>query len=286
MMKSKIIGAVEFDEGLLQKEIETIEGFGPLKEIYSEFGFGTWNAYVLWNESGDHDDSLFTCRPGKAVPTGLGRRLGYLNSILEQTFNLNRLGMVRANLLKNAILIPHRDLVEFKGHTEQLARLHLPVSTDLDSLHSENEYVFHMRKGEIWMLNVQSVHAACNLSDRPRINLILDFYPDGQPIQSLFKDPGLCRPLAEPLMVEREPPDENFLKAVASLKHLINEKNYRDIALLLSKVHFYKDIGADLYFDWLIDIGRAAKNDAITEKFVGLKTFMIEERGLSERFYL
>jgi hypothetical protein len=195
--------------------------------------------------------------------------------------------MVRAILLRDAIIIPHRDYVEFKAKSESLARVHIPIKTSLDCLHSEGKNVFHMRKGEIWFLDVNCTHSACNLSDSPRISLVLDFQLDGEPLESLLKAGALRDgPEAGALMIEREPLDEAFLQTIASMKHVINRMNFRDIVLFLSRVHFYKDVDQDMLFDWLIDICREQEDKSLLEKSLRFKTYMVKDRELKERFFL
>ncbi|HXQ71296.1 MAG TPA: aspartyl/asparaginyl beta-hydroxylase domain-containing protein, partial [Pyrinomonadaceae bacterium] len=181
-MKSRIINKIELDDRLLERDIEKILKFNDVKEEYSEYRFGTWKNYVLWNGSGDEKDTLFKGANGGAVQTGLGRQLEYITSFVEENFHTDKLKMGRANLLRDAVLVPHRDYVEFKSDSQSLARLHIPIRTDLNSLHSESAEVFHMRQGEVWYLDVSSIHSACNLSDSPRLSLVLDFWLDGEPL--------------------------------------------------------------------------------------------------------
>lgn len=285
-MNSRIIGAVELDENLLRRDIETILSFSDVKEEYSEYRFGTWKNYVLWNGSGDEKDTLFKGMQGGAVKTGLGRPLEYLNSVIEENFRTDRLKMVRANLLSDAVLIPHRDYVEFKSDSSRLARLHIPLQTDRDSLHAEDGHVFHMRRGEVWYLDVSRIHSACNMSETPRISLVLDFGLDGQPLEMAFKHPLRHRQCPAPTMIEREPAGEDFLKTIESLRHVINRTNYRDIVLFLSRVHFYKDVDLAVFYDWLVAICEGHEDGFLLEKSLSFKEYMIKSRELSQRFAL
>ncbi|HEV7377165.1 MAG TPA: aspartyl/asparaginyl beta-hydroxylase domain-containing protein [Pyrinomonadaceae bacterium] len=285
-MNSRIISTIDLDNDLLRQDVEKILQFEDVKEEYSEYRFGTWKNYVLWNGSGDHKDTLFKGTQGGAIQTQLGRQLEYLSSIIEENFHTDKLKMVRANLLRDAVLVPHRDYVEFKSDYNRLARLHIPIKTDQHSLHSEKEHVFHMRQGEVWYLDVSNIHSACNLSESPRISLVLDFCLDGQPLESAFKQPERHRPRLEPMMVEREPVDEEFLKTIVSFKHVINRVNYRDIVLFLSRVHFYKDVSLGVFFDWLIGICEGLEDEFLLEKSINFKDYMINNRELSQRFSL
>jgi L-proline 3-hydroxylase, C-terminal/Aspartyl/Asparaginyl beta-hydroxylase len=285
-MNSRIISTLDFNEDLLQKDIEKILDFADVKEEYSEYRFGTWKNYVLWNGSGDEKDTLFKGVQGGAIKTGLGRQLEHINAVVEETFHTEKLKMVRANLLRDAVLIPHRDYVEFKDNSKRLARLHVPISTDPDSMHSETAHVFHMRKGEIWFLDVSCIHSACNFSERPRISLVLDFCLEGAPLETALKNPPRGRARVEPMIIEREPVGEEFLKTITSFKHVINHTNYRDIILFLSRVHFYKDVSLGQFFDWLIEICDGAEDKSLLEKSLKFKQYLIKEREVAQRFAL
>lgn len=285
-MNSSIISKIKLDDALLQKDIEQILNFENVKEEYSEYRFGTWKNYVLRNSTGKQADTLFLGTHGGGIETPLGARLTYISAIIEENFHTEKLKMVRANLLQDAVLIPHRDYVEFKSDYRRLARLHVPLKTDEHSLHSEGKEVFHMRQGEVWYLDVSNIHSACNLSETPRISLVLDFCLDGQPLETALKHPPGDDVDLRPLMIEREPVDDNFLKTIASMKHVINHANYRDIVLFLSRVHFYKDVSLGVFFDWLIGICEGVEDKSLLEKSVSFKEYMMNYRELAQRFSL
>ena len=85
-MNSRIISTINFDNDLLQQDVEKILRFDDVKEEYSEYRFGTWKNYVLWNGSGDQKDTLFRGPQGGAIETPHGRQLVYLSSIIEENF--------------------------------------------------------------------------------------------------------------------------------------------------------------------------------------------------------
>lgn len=285
-MNSRIISKIELDDVLLQTDIEQILNFENVKEEYSEYRFGTWKNYVLRNGTGKQADTLFLGTEGGGIETPLGERLQYIGSIIEKNFHTEKLKMVRANLLQDAVLIPHRDYVEFRSDYRRLARLHVPLQTDEQSLHSEGHEVFHMRQGEIWYLDVSNIHSACNLSETPRISLVLDFCLDGQPLETALKQAPSAEADLQPMMIQREAVDDNFLKTIASMKHVINHVNYRDIVLFLSRVHFYKDVSLGVFFDWLIGICEGVEDKSLLEKSLSFKEYMMNYRELAQRFSL
>ncbi len=285
-MNSRIISKIELDDALLQKDIEQILNFKSVKEEYSEYRFGTWKNYVLRNGTGKQADTLFLGTGGGGIETPLGTRLRYIGSVIEENFHAVKLKMVRANLLQDAVLIPHRDYVEFKSDYRRLARLHIPLKTDDQSLHSESSEVFHMRQGEVWFLDVSNIHSACNMSETPRISLVLDFCLDGQPLETALRHSPRNEADLRPMMIEREPLDDNFLKTIASMKHVINHANYRDIVLFLSRVHFYKDVNLGAFFDWLIGICEGVEDKSLLKKSQSFKEYMMNYRELAQRFSL
>lgn len=285
-MYSGIVGTVKLDDAALEREIVGILQLGHVKEEYSEYRFGTWQNYVLWNGTGRQADSLFRGVQGGALQTELGAQFEYINSIVEEILYIDKVKMVRANLLQDALLIPHRDYVEFKKDSDRLARLHIPIQTNPQALHSENGHVFHMRKGEIWILRVDHVHSACNPSEVPRISIVIDVCLDGAPLESVLRNPPNGDSQVKPLMIKRDPIDDDFLQSVWSLRHTISEANYKDVVMFLSRIHFYKNVDSCCFFDWLIEICRGSGNKALLEKSIRYKNYLIAGRELEERFAL
>lgn len=285
-MYSEIVGKVKLDDALLEGEVARILQLGHVYEDYSEYRFGTWQHYVLWNGTGRQVDSLVRGVDGGALQTELGRQFEYLNSVIEENFYTDKIKMVRANLLRDALLIPHRDYVEFKEDSTRLARVHIPIHTHPEALHSENAHVFHMRKGEIWTLRVDHVHSACNPSEVSRLSIVIDVCPDGAPLESVLRHPLNGDSKVQPMMIKREQIDDDFLEGVWSLRHTMNEANYKDIVMFLARIHFYKDVDSSCFFDWLIEISRGSGNTALLEKSIRYKNYLIARRELDERFPL
>jgi hypothetical protein len=286
-MNSRIIGTLSFDDHLLKQDVETILQFGDVREEYSEYRFGLWKNYVLWNGTGNQKDTLYMGPDGGAFQTGLGNQLPYINSVINKFFHTDKLKMVRANLLCDALLIPHRDYIEFKSESEYLARVHLPLKTNTGALHSEDDSVFHLRCGEVWYLDAGNVHSACNPSDEPRISLVLDFKLEGDaPLESILKQPLNERSATTPALIEREPMSDDFRNFIHALRHVINRSNYRDILLFLSRVHFYKNVSGAILFDWMIEICEGSEDRELLEKFTNFKSYMIQDRELGQRFKL
>ena len=286
-MKSRIIGRIDLDDNKLKEDLQTVAGnqHEANESVYSEYVFGSWKNFVLRNPTGNHDDAVFQGVNKSALPTSLGKQCRYLHSVIESQFCTERLMMARVNLMRNGMLIPHRDYVEFKKSGEDLIRLHVPLQMNPESLHSEDDQVFHMRKGEVWILAVDKVHAASNPTDFLRMSLVLDFHLAGDPVSVLFANPDNYQPDMEPAMIARQPLESGFMDGITSLKNLINHANYNDLLMLLSRVHFYKQVDASTCYDWLIDMCKEKEDSTLLERSLRLKKYMIEDREFEERLY-
>jgi putative nonproteinogenic amino acid hydroxylase len=278
-MESRIIGKIDLDGESVRMEVERILSF-PADPGYTAYSFGTWGIYLLWNSSGDVRDSTLHEFEGPGRITGLGRQLPYLASIIERHFRTERMKWVRAFLLRDAHIVPHRDYLEFK---KPLTRIHLALSTDEGSLHSEDDEVFQMRGGEVWYLAAGKVHSAASLNDFPRMVICMEFDLDkGEAPEAVFRDPSFSTSSIDPKIVSRHPPTPEEFEAIYGLARLISERNYKDIAQFLSKMHFYKHAHAGAFFDWLMVIARASDNPQLVEKTIAFKKNCIETREMHE----
>ena len=278
-MESRIIGKIDLDSESVKSEIDHLLTFRA-EPSYASYSFGTWGIYLLWNGSGDVTDSTLHEFEGPAQITSFGRQLPYLFSIIEKHFRTERMKYARAFLLRDGNVIPHRDYLEFK---KPLTRIHLALSTDEGSLHSEEDDVFQMRRGEVWYLAATNIHAAVSLNDFARVTICMEFELDENESQdSVFRRSGPLFDTIYPKMISREPLSAAELEAIYSLGNLVSEKNYKDILRLLSKVHFYKRANAGDVYDWLIEIARRSRNPALLQKTIAAKRTCIECRQLNE----
>lgn len=284
-MHSKILSSAG-DVSRFSDDIQIILGFTQENQNYSEFRIGDWKSYVLRNTSGLDDDGLVSesSQPLKVTPRGAG--LHAINQWIDSHFEIKNLRLVRVHSMGDGVLIPHKDFLEFDAHANQWLRLHLPIKTNDRCLHSEEGEVFHMRQGEVWRLDAAQLHSATNDSDERRLNLCLDFDIGGDPIESVFKTPMSPTDLPKPQMVARQALDDSFMTGLMGLSRCINERNYRDIVGLLSKVHFYRDASLSMFFDWLIEVCRRSGSTALIEKSEAFCLFLRAERSMHQRFVL
>jgi L-proline 3-hydroxylase-like protein/aspartyl/asparaginyl beta-hydroxylase len=278
-MESRILGKIALDQAALRRDVDRILTTRP-DSTYAGYCFGTWNVYLLWNQSGDVNDGTLHEFDGAGQLTALGNQVHYVASIIGRNFNTERMKWARAFLLRNGHLVPHRDYLEFK---KPLTRVHLALFTHESSMHSEDEEVFRMRDGEVWYLAAEKVHSAATLTDFARIVICMEFdLEPGQQLEAVFRIPPPASAVFAPSLVERPPLTAQELDAIHSLGYLINERNFSDVLRLLSKVHFYKRIpGADL-FHWLTEIARRSGDAHVIERAAALKKNCIESRALNE----
>ncbi|MGO8994237.1 MAG: aspartyl/asparaginyl beta-hydroxylase domain-containing protein [Polyangiaceae bacterium] len=285
-MKSRILGTTKLNEDALARDVQTILGWPRPEQEYSEYAFGAFHTLPLRTPSGDDAGTRFDAVVAPARPTKLCQRLEYIPGMVDELFDTTRLIMMRAYLLQDALLIPHRDYVEFGDDASRMVRLHVPLRTNPRALHSEEEMVFHMNPGEVWYLDVSTVHSAMNASTEPRLSLVLDFRLDGKPLESVFRDPSLVERAPSPTMIKRRPADPKFVEGLLSLGPVVDRDNYRDVLQLLSRVHFDRDVHAGACLEWLIEICHKADDRSLVEKSTDLKRFLVDRRSHGERMAL
>ncbi|MGG0079139.1 Putative pipecolic acid hydroxylase [Bacillus cereus] len=285
-MASYIIGKIDLNEELLNKDLQTIANFPVIPEEYDEFSTGYWMNNSLWNASNDKADTMYRDFDHAAQQTEYGKQLPYINQILEDYFAFDNLKMVRTRNLIDAMVIPHRDFVEFKDNTKRRFRVFLALEDNTKAFHSDEEAVFRIRKGEIWFLAAAIGHAAANFSKDSRVFLCLDYVFNEDFLPSdIFKDKETYNPDLDRFIVQREKLDSNFEKElISSLSKVMTRITFRDIVFFLSKIHFEKDIPVAQCYDCLDEIAEKSGDQAIVNKAKHLREYIIEHRDLGERF--
>jgi L-proline 3-hydroxylase, C-terminal/Aspartyl/Asparaginyl beta-hydroxylase len=277
---------MRLDPELLAPDLRTMLTFTDENHSYSEFHVGNWKTFVLWNQSGEEDDGLVANRLGAIRVTPRASRLDYVNRLIERTFHLDALKLVRLHRLEDGVLIPHRDYVELRHDPVRWVRIHVPLQTNEGCLHSENDKVFRMRPGEIWHLNAAETHSACNRGQAPRLSLCLDFEIGDAPLETVLRHPVPRQRIEPPVIVERAPLTNDFLDGLYALRGVIGGTNYREIVSLLARVHFYRDVDIREFYRWLVDISEASGDGELHRKSVAFARFLFAEREMGERFVL
>ena len=275
-MKSQMLGSVILDPDRLTADLAALRE-APPPDGYSEYIFGQWRDYVLANGTGDQIDNRFRPHHERLAVTDLGRRMPYVLSLVERHFDRRLLKWVRLFTVQDALLVTHRDYLEFK---QTFRRIHLVLDTDETCLHSEQDDVFHMRRGEIWFLDGTTIHAACTLSEYRRVSLVLDFEDDGAQLSSLLKA-DVSNP-SSPMLLRLPALTDQEYAAIVGLRAIATRENFRDMIGLLGKIHFYRKAGAASVFDWLADIYR--DDPVMAGRAHAYRNFCIDRRGYQERF--
>lgn len=283
-MKSQALGQIKLDELSVRPEAEYLLQCAA-NEAYSEFKFGNWRTVVLWSRAETDKEGLVQEGDGTLNILPRAKGLSYINRLINDTFCVKRLNLVRAHILEDGVMIPHRDFLELGEAGNQWLRIHIPLQTNHLCLHSEERSVFHMRRGEIWILNAAMTHSACNLSNVPRISLCLDFDLAGQSVESVFRDLSQLE-VVEPAILKREPLDAQFLESLLGLANILSASNYREILNLLARVHFYKEADINDFFVWIVEIADRSDVTELKQKFRAYVEFLRFRRSMGQRFSL
>lgn len=284
-MESRIIGVFD-PKQISNEELQTILRFTGENTTYNEFRVGDWKTYIIRSSSGADSDGLVSPEASEASITPRGRELPELNAWIDRVFDTQKLRLARVHSLHDGVLIPHRDFIELGPDTPTWKRVHIPLQTNEQCLHSEEDVVFRMHLGEIWLFDASRLHSATNFSDSRRLNLCLDFELGDAPVSSVLRDAQMGQNLPKPEIIERPPISEAFLDAILGLSGFIDEKNFKDIIGVLAKVHFYKHASLSEFFDWLQKITDRSGQPALMKKAVDFSRFLRAERTMSERFAL
>ncbi|AMV48341.1 aspartyl/asparaginyl beta-hydroxylase domain-containing protein [Paraburkholderia caribensis] len=284
-MNSQIVGTCNIS--LPEAELSEILSFEDENRQYSEFHYGDWKTFAIWNQSGLDDDGAVLDQGLPAKVTKRGKSLRVLNDWIAETFDTSRLKLVRIHSLGDGVLIPHRDFVEFEGGVRPWTRVHVPLMTNDQCLHSEEETVFRMRAGEVWFLDASNLHSATNFSVQRRLNLCLDFDLDGLDSQSVFNNASCNEaPLPLPEIVQRPPLDDQFEKTFQEQARELNRYNFRDMLGWLAKIHFRKSVHIATFFQWMVAVCEASGDASLHEKALRYSKFLQHERQMGERFVL
>jgi L-proline cis-4-hydroxylase len=279
-LRSRIVASTRLDLDALRPELRLLTD-RELSQEYSDFTFGgSWSNCVLRNGTGEAGDTELREFEGPAQATPLAGELPAIAALAAETFDLSHVRWMRVFKLRRGFMLPHRDYLEME---EGFTRLHLTLQTDETCLHSEGEHVYHMRTGEIWLLDTSEVHSVAALGDTTRLSLCLDLAP-GIPLERLVRRP-LGAERREPFLVDRPPIDSAVEAEIDRLLAGADEASFRDVVATLSAYHFRYAAHAAAVFDWLVaGLGKAGK-ERLAERAVALRRYAIEDRGLGERFF-
>lgn len=230
---------------------------------------------MLWNQSGDAEQALAVEYKGNAIPTPLADDCPNLILLMKEVFNLKYLKMARIFYIgPNGLLIPHKDSLE---HSNPIKRLHIPIQTDENSFSSEDEFLYQMKKGEIWSVDVTSVHSAACFSHQPRLHLVMDF-DSAIPTSELFNNDHNYKTNLSPTFIQRPKLSTQDVEQLHNLSTIMNKHNFYDIVSILAKVHFFKSCHAGDMFDWLLTMTERTGEEQLINETKALKSGCIIAR--------
>lgn len=279
MLKSRRLAVLPIDRYDLGDELDLVDKTG-VDSQYDAFTLGEWKAYVLANGSGADSDTAFRPHDQGLSLTELGTRLPTVMRLVTTHFKTENLQWVRIFGLREGILAPHVDFLEFD---KPGVRIQVPLRTGPQSLHSENDLVYHLRRGEVWSIHTTDPHSARSFDGPARLSLCLDFDADGfDPAADILGDV----PATADVHIVTRPalPRAEVDALIAETAATVNRDNMRELFRRFAEVHFVRQAHATDTFDWFIEACRASQDPSLAERARAFRTYCVEKRAYAEGF--
>lgn len=276
MLKSQRLAVLPIDAYDVNSELPVVDRH-EYGGDYDVFTFGSWSSHVLANGSGADSDTAFRPHEGSLSLTELGKQLPNIMRLVTEHFPLDRLQWVRIFSLRDGLIAPHVDFLEW---AKPGLRVQVPLRTTEESLHSENDTVYHIRRGEVWEIHSTDPHSARSTSKEARLSLCLDFSDADEPLAIRGDIPA-----TEPVRtMERPAPTaaeiEELIASVGELTPQTLQSSFRPFAAL----HFERQAHATAAFDWYVEAVRRAGTADMVTKAEAFRTYCVEKRGDGETF--
>ncbi|MEV7189630.1 putative nonproteinogenic amino acid hydroxylase [Kitasatospora sp. NPDC093102] len=276
MLNSQRLAVLPIDSYDLDSELSVVDGH-EYKGEYDALTFGEWSCHVLANGSGTASDIAFRPHGDRLALTELGRRLPGIMSLVTNHFSLDRLQWVRIFSLRDGLMAPHVDFLEF---SEAGTRLQIPLRTTEESLHSENDIVYHLRRGEVWKIHATVPHSAGSTARTARLNLCLDFADADEPV-AIHGDV----PATEPIRImDRPEPTEAELEELLDSCRNLTPATMRSGFRRFAELHFTRNVHATAVFDRYVEAARRSGDEEMVAKARAYRTYCIEKRSDGETF--
>lgn len=290
--KTRIAGRIRFDAAALEHDLAALDRIPIIKEQYDEFSAGTWINHSLYNRTGEWNDTRYSDFEHPARKTQVGEQTPYLCRLVEELFDVQNMRMARVRNLIDGIVIPHVDFLELSADKDRYIRILIPLETCLDSCHFEETFgVSRMRKGDIWILESQVPHGACNLGSDSRRILSLDFqyWDQAQPDYSrIFTERCVRDESVAPAMIERSglaPEDcADYLRMLAT--QFNDRYDAEKIVVKLTHLQLRYESSVTDIFDNLVAVSRLTRDPGLVTYCEDLRRFYIGAREMDERFDL
>ena len=250
----------------------SLESYG-YTSAYLEYSVGGWATAPLWDNPVAQSDEQVYEHDEPARPIAAMRTLVGLNGLISSYFDVSRLRCARLFRASNgAIILPHRDYLE---HQNGFTRIHIPLVTDVaQARNSEDDYCFHMRRGEVWYLDARRTHSGGVTGSAMRVHLVLDFSHTTQPTEAVISSLDVAQ---EPMMIDRPELPPNLVPSFQALAPFINAASWRDLFHILARVHLRYNVGAIDVYDWLEKIAAESGDD---------REFLIQDVDRMKRYYI
>ncbi|MFE7858585.1 putative nonproteinogenic amino acid hydroxylase [Streptomyces sp. NPDC057403] len=276
LLKSQRLAVLPIDSYDLDSELSIVDSHEYGGE-YDTFTFGSWSSHVLGNGSGADSDTAFRPHEGSLALTELGKQLPNIMSLVTEHFPLDRLQWIRVFSLRDGIISPHVDFLEW---AKPGLRVQVPLRTSDEALHSENDVVYGIRRGEVWKIHSTDPHSARSTSQVARLSLCLDFAEADEPL-AIRNDVPATEPIR--VVARPEPTAAELEELIAAGKEFTLETmraHFRPFAAL----HFERHAHATAAFDWYVEAARRSGDEDIVAKAQAFRTYCIEKRGDGEAF--
>ncbi|WP_329112988.1 putative nonproteinogenic amino acid hydroxylase [Streptomyces sp. NBC_01465] len=276
MLKSQRLAVLPIDSYDVESELPVVDGHEYSGE-YDVFTFGSWSSHVLANGTGAETDNSFRPHEGELSLTELGKKLPNIMSLVTEHFPLDRLQWVRIFALRDGIIAPHVDFLEW---AKPGIRLQVPLRTSEESLHSENDSVYHIRRGEVWKIHSTDPHSARSTSSTARLSLCLDFSDTGEPLEIRGDIPA---ELPVRIMDRPEPTAAEIEELVASgadFTPATMPAAFRRFA----ELHFVRQAHSTAAYDWYIEAARRSGDADLVARAESFRMYCVEKRGDGEVF--
>ncbi len=239
---------------------------------------------MLWSCGGEVGQGVIKAYDTSVVsrPTTYGEQLPYLRELIEKTFVVEHLLFARLAVMTDDVFIPHRDYVELTekpGSQRASYRLYVPLVTNEDCLFIEEDVVYRMLRGEVWILDVSRVHSSAVLSDVERTHLLLDFGGAVGGVADLLRFDVVTAPGIPPThRVDRPALGDRDREALLALASVVDLDNVYQVLGILTKKSYRKKCGEDYVWETLAEIGRRSGDPEVDAKVKEMYEYSVQAR--------
>ncbi|MER5446338.1 putative nonproteinogenic amino acid hydroxylase [Streptomyces sp. NPDC002764] len=277
LLKSQRLAVLPIDSYDLDSELSVVDRHEYSGE-YDALTFGAWSCHVLANGSGAESDIAFRPHSDRLALTELGKQLPGIMSLVTGHFSLDRLQWVRIFSLRDGIMAPHVDFLEF---AEPGTRVQVPLRTSEESLHSENDIVYHLRRGEVWKIHTTVPHSARSTASTARLSLCLDFSDAEEPVAIRNEAPATD----SIRVIERPEATEAEIEELVDSGRTMTRESMRSDFRRFAALHYERHTPASAVFDWYEEAARRSGDAAVAAKAEAFRRYCIEKRADGEAFH-